>query len=65
MTRYRIVKIWDYYDEGDCKYFYVTQKNGIFFWKSLYVLETEYLAKVKLESVKSSAGKLKEVIYED
>lgn len=65
MTRYRIVKIWDYYDEGDCKYFYVIQKKGILFWKTLSVFDTEYLARMKLDILKSANGKLIEIIYED
>lgn len=64
MTRYRIVKIWDYDDE-DCKYSYVIQKKGILFWKTLYVFDTEYLARMKLDILKSANGKLIEIIYED
>ena len=65
MTRYRIVKIWDYYDDEDCKYSYVIQKKGILFWKTLYVFDTEYLARMKLDILKSANGKLIEIIYED
>lgn len=65
MTRYRIVKIGHYYDDEDFQYFYVIQKKGILFWKTLHVFDTEYLAKTKLGILKSVDGKLKEIIYED